>query len=177
MCPQPMPKIALGQGFAREEAMKKLLAIVLLGFLFLPCASDAASPQPGRPVQDKPENTLNRVTVISVGLEGTDSIGARLGTRLKERFNQSSLFTLNDDEEKDIPKLYLQLETKPEFPGRPAVGSVYSVCWVFKQGKGYLGYLLARDLGTVDSESVEALVDRLVERTDGIAAKYTSLWK
>jgi hypothetical protein len=96
---------------------------------------------------------------------------------LKERFNQSSLFTLNDDEEKDIPKLYVMVSTQPEFAGRPAVGSVYSVCWVFKQGRGYLGYLLARDLGTVSVEDVEGLVDKLVERTDGIAAKYSSLWK
>ena len=69
------------------------------------------------------------------------------------------------------------LETRAEFPDRPGVGSVYSVCWVFKQGKGYLGYLLARELGTVNYEEVDGLVDRLVERTDGIAAKYSSLWK
>ena len=69
------------------------------------------------------------------------------------------------------------VSTQREFAGRPAVGSVYSVCWVFKQGRGYLGYLLARDLGTVSVEDVEGLVDKLVERTDGIAAKYSSLWK
>ena len=74
----------------------------------------------------------------------------------------SCLFTLNDDEEKDIPKLYVMVSTQPEFAGRPAVGSVYSVCWVFKQGRGYLGYLLARDLGTVSVEDVEGLVDKLV---------------
>ena len=97
-----------------------------------------------------------------ITLEGTDSIGARLGTSLKERFNKSSLFTLNDDEEKDQPKLYVMLETKAEFPDRPGVGSVYSVCWVFKQGKGYLGYLLARELGTVSYDEVGGLVDKLV---------------
>ena len=112
-----------------------------------------------------------------MALDGSDSIGARLGMRLKERFNQSSLFTLNDDEDKDVPKLYLMLDTKPEFPGRPTVGSIYAVSWVFKQGKGYLGYLLARDLGAVGAEDIDALVDKLAERTDGIAAKYSSLWK
>ena len=40
-----------------------------------------------------------------------------------------------------------------------------------------LGYLLARDLGTASVEDVDGLVDKLVERTDGIAAKYSSLWK
>ena len=57
------------------------------------------------------------------------------------------------------------------------MGSVYGVCWVFSQGKGYLGYLLAREVGTVNYDDLDALVDRLVERTDGIAAKYGNLWK
>ncbi|WP_165177178.1 hypothetical protein [Desulfovibrio sp. ZJ369] len=139
--------------------------------------SGTVTPQAGKPTPDKPEKGVDRVTVISVQLEGSDSIGARLGTRLKERFNQSNLFTLNDDDEKDMPKLRLLLSTAPEFPSRPGVGSVYSVCWVFSQGKGYLGYLLARELGTVNGDDMDALVDKLVERTDGIAAKYGNLWK
>jgi hypothetical protein len=128
------------------------------------------------PIQDKPEKGLARVTLISVQLEGTDGIGARLGTQLKDRFNRSSLFSLAA-EEKDAPKLQVMLATSPEFPGRPGVGSVYSVCWVFSQGRGYLGYLLARDLGTVNYDDIDALADKLVERTDGIAAKYGNLWK
>jgi hypothetical protein len=128
------------------------------------------------PIQDKPEKGLSRVTLISVQLEGTDGIGARLGTQLKDRFNRSSLFSLAA-EEKDAPKLQVMLATSPEFPGRPGVGSVYSVCWVFSQGRGYLGYLLARDLGTVNYDDIDALADKLVERTDGIAAKYGNLWK
>ena len=110
--------------------MKKFISvftlICILALTGVPFAAttQAASPQAGKPVQDKPEKTVDRVTTVSVSLEGTDSIGARLGTRLKERFNQSSLFTLNDDEEKDIPKLYVMVSTQPEFAGRPAVGSV-----------------------------------------------------
>ena len=158
--------------------MKNIFGVfTLICVLALTGAAFAAQPQAGKPVQDKPEKTVDRVTTVSVALDGTDSIGARLGTKLKERFNKSSLFTLNDDEEKDTPKLYVMVNTQPEFAGRPAVGSVYSVCWVFKQGRGYLGYLLARDLGTISAEDVEGLVDKLVERTDGIAAKYSSLWK
>ncbi|MDR1660536.1 MAG: hypothetical protein LBR94_09440 [Desulfovibrio sp.] len=128
------------------------------------------------PIQDKPEKGLDRVTQVSVQLEGTDGIGARLGMQLKDRFNRSSLFSLAA-EEKDAPKLQVMLATSPEFPGRPGVGSIYSVCWVFSQGRGYLGYLLARDLGTVNYEDIDALADKLVERTDGIAAKYGNLWK
>ncbi|MDR3358927.1 MAG: hypothetical protein LBN96_08805 [Desulfovibrio sp.] len=128
------------------------------------------------PVQDKPEKGPDRVTLVSVQLEGTDGIGARLGMQLKDRFNRSSLFSLAV-EEKDAPKLQVMLATSPEFPGRPGVGSIYSVCWVFSQGRGYLGYLLARDLGTVNHEDIDALADKLAERTDGIAAKYGNLWK
>ena len=115
--------------------------------------------------------------MISVQIEGDDSIGARLSTKLKERFNQSNLFTLNADEEKDAPELRLLLSTAPEFKDRPNVGSVYSVCWVFSQGKGYLGYLLAREVGTINYDDLDAKVDKLVERTDAIAAKYGNLWK
>jgi len=101
--------------------MKKFVGVFTLICIFaLAGAAFAATPQAGKPVQDKPEKTVDRVTTVSVLLEGTDSIGARLGTKLKERFNQSSLFTLNDDEEKDIPKLYVMVNTQPEFAGRPA---------------------------------------------------------
>ncbi len=140
-------------------------------------AAAPAVPKAGGPVQDAPKNLSGRATVISVSIDGTDSIGARLSTRLKERFNQSSLFRLKTGEEQDTPELRLLLNTAPEFPSRPGIGSVYGICWVFSQGKGYLGYLLAREVGTVNADDLDQLVDKLVERTDGIAAKYGNLWK
>ncbi|MDR2054285.1 MAG: hypothetical protein LBQ10_00205 [Desulfovibrio sp.] len=161
--------------------------MVVCAFTFLNGAAQAAQQnvqqgiqqsvqQAVNPIQDKPEKGPDRVTLVSVQLEGTDGIGARLGMQLKDRFNRSSLFSLAA-EEKDAPKLQVMLATSPEFPGRPGVGSIYSICWVFSQGRGYLGYLLARDLGTVNHEDIDALADKLVERTDGIAAKYGNLWK
>ncbi len=160
--------------------MKSVFAALLILSLAI-CGSAMAAtpqnPQPGKPVQDAPGPSPDRTTVVSVSVDGTDSLGARLSTRLKERFNQSSLFRLNTDEEKDNPELRLLLNTAPEFPSRPSVGSVYGVCWVFSHGKGYLGYLLAREVGTVNADDLDTLVDKLVERTDGIAAKYGNLWK
>lgn len=156
----------------------RFLACFWLVLLACPALAAApATPQAGKAVQDAPQKGVDRTTTVSVQIDGSDSIGARLSTRLKERFNQSSLFRLNADEEKDAPELRLLLSTAPEFPGRPGVGSVYGVCWVFSQGKGYLGYLLAREVGTVNADDLDALVDKLVERTDGIAAKYGNLWK
>ncbi|MDE7371108.1 MAG: hypothetical protein K2N07_05095, partial [Desulfovibrio sp.] len=54
-------------------------------------AAQPAVPQAGKPVQDAPEKSADRTTVVNVQLDGTDSLGARLSTRLKERFTQSSL--------------------------------------------------------------------------------------
>ena len=88
--------------------------------------------------------------------------------------NGSNLFSLTD---KDMPKMRLLVSTQSEFPGRPGVGSVYSICWTFTQGEGYLGYLLAREVGTLTYEEIDALVNRLVERTDGLSVKYSNLWK
>lgn len=159
---------------------KYFISIIIMSICFGSVFSHAAQtpePQPGRPVQDLPAPVNQRIITVNVQVDGTDSIGARLSTRLKERFNQSNLFRLNSDEEKDTPELRLLLNTAPEFPGRPGVGSVYGICWVFSQGKGYLGYLLAREIGTVNMDDLDALVDKLVERTDGVAAKYANLWK
>ena len=164
-------------------------ALVAALFLFLllwmpalpasaaPQAAQTAALQAGKPVPEKNEKALDHVTPLSVQHEGTDSIGSRLAMRLKERFNQSNLFILNNDEEKDEPKIVLMITTLSEFSTRPGIGSVYSVCWVFKQGKGYLPFLLKHSTGVVSAEDLDALVESLLERTDGIASRYTNLWK
>ena len=133
--------------------MKKLctaLAVLCLlcgGFLTTPALA-AQADQAGKPQPDKPAKADARVTAVTVIAEGTDSIGAKLVTGLKEAFNQSNLFALN---EKDEPKLQLLVTTQPEFPSRPNVGSVYSVCWVFKQGEGYLNARTALPSSTATS--------------------------
>lgn len=163
--------------------MGETMRIFVLGAfvfnLFFATAAFCAAPAPqaGKLVQDEPAQATTRSTVISVITDGSDSLGARLSTKLKERFNQSSLFRLNNEEDKDAPELRFLLTTDAEFPARPQVGSIYGICWVFHQGKGYLGYLLAKEIGTFSADDIDTLVDKLVERTDGIAAKYGYLWK
>lgn len=160
---------------------KYALAIAFLA-LSLTISADLNAAQSGQPAEkpaplpvqgDKP---LDRVTTVGVQLDGTDSIGSRLGMRLKERFNQSNLFTLRSEDGEGV-RIWLQIKTMPEFPGRPAAGSVWSVCWVFSQGKGYLRYLLSQEIGTVTADEIDQLVDKLVERTDGIAARYSNLMR
>lgn len=151
----------------------RIIALVLALCVAAPGLALAAEATAGKAVADKPAKNVERRTTIAVIHEGTDSVGARLSTRLKEAFNASNLFALND---KDAPKVRLLVNTQPEFPGRPAVGSVYSVIWTFSQSDAHLGYLLAREVGTVNGEDVDALVQQLVERTDGIAVKYAYLF-
>ena len=144
--------------------MKKIatLALCVLMLALTAPVIQAATPQAGAPKADKPAKVDARSTPVWVELEGTDSIGARLGMSLTD---------------KDMPKMRLLVSTQSEFPGRPGVGSVYSICWTFTQGEGYLGYLLAREVGTLTYEEIDALVNRLVERTDGLSVKYSNLWK
>jgi len=144
-------------------------------------AADAASgavsgkvQQPAKTQPDTPVKADTRSTAVAVIHEGIDSIGARLTMRLKAEFNANNLFRL---EEKDQPKIRLLLNTMEEFPGRQGIGSVYSVTWVFSQSEGHLAYLLARDVGVLTMEEVDALTHRLLERTDGIGVRYGYLFK
>jgi hypothetical protein len=137
-------------------------------------ASAGAQQQPAKAQPDTPARAEMRSTAVAVTHEGVDSIGARLATRLKEAFNASNLFRL---EEKDQPKMRLLLNTMSEFPSRPGVGSVYSVTWVFSQSEGHLAYLLSRDVGVLTLDEVDALAFSLLERTDGISVRYSYLFR
>ena len=158
------------------------LLLLVLAFSGGAFAADAAAgavsgktqQQPAKAQPDTPAKAETRSTAVAVIHEGTDSIGARLATRLKEAFNASNLFKL---EEKDQPKMRLLLNTMPEFPSRPGAGSVYSITWVFSQSEGHLAYLLAREVGVLTLEEVDALTYSLLERTDGIGVRYGYLFK
>ena len=155
--------------------MHALFRALLVGLLLsLAGAALAADAQPGKALPDKPANVAERRANVAVVHEGTDSIGARLSTRLKETFNASNLFRLS---EKDGPKMWLLLNTAPEFPERPGMGSVYSLTWAFSQNENHLSYLLSREVGTLSPDQIDALVHRIVERSDGIAVKYGYLFK
>ena len=125
-----------------------LLSIAAVCVLLFPASGAMAAPAPDsgtakvQAPQDKPAKTDSRVTVVSVTLDGSDSVGARLGMKLKEAFNSSNLFSLS---EADSPKLRILVDTKSEFPSRPGVGSVYSVTWVI----AYYSITIIRKLPTI----------------------------
>lgn len=150
-----------------------LLALFVL-LLSAQVALAAAPQQPATPVADKPAATANRSTAVAVEHEGTDTLGAKLAFQLKGVFNSSSLFTLS---EKDGPKIKVLLSTVAEFPSRPNLASAYAVVWVFSQADGTLSFTLARDVGVVTADDLDALVAKIAERTDGVAVKYGYLFK
>ncbi len=130
--------------------------------------------QAAEPVPDTPAKTTQRETQISVVHTGNDNAGTRLATRLKELFNGSNLFQLN---ETNSPKIRVVVVSKAEFADRPNVGSIYSITWVFSQSEGHLGYLLAQEVDVLSAEDVDGVAAKLLERTDGLAVKYAYLFK
>jgi hypothetical protein len=143
--------------------------VFLLGLAACPAAAQESSPLPDIPVMRLTE----RHTPVAVEHEGSDSIGSRLSTRVKELMNGSNLFML---QETDKPKFRILLSTVPEFASRPGVGSAYSVVWVFSLSEATLRHYLAREVGVLTAEEVNETAARIVERTDGLAVRYGYLF-
>lgn len=142
--------------------------------LILLCAgASLAQEQNASSLPDKPANVLDRVVPVSVLHNGDDSIGAKLASELKNAFNTSSLFKLTENDE---PKLRVLLKTIPEFPSRPAVGSAYSLVWVFSRNADSLEHFLVQETGVVSMDDISGMVPRILERTDGLSVKYAYLF-
>lgn len=133
-----------------------------------------AAPEPPASAPNTPAQVAERKSPVNVVYEGTDSIGARLSTRLKELFNASNLFTLTGQ---DGPKFQLLVTTSPEFSTRPEVGSAYSVIWLFGESESHLRFFLTQELGVLSAGDVNDVAAKLVERTDGVAVRYGYLLK
>lgn len=151
--------------------MNRLFFVLFFLLLALPVS---AAEQPKNDVPDKPVRITERNTPIAVEFEGTDSLGSRLSTRIKEVFNSSNLFSLSD---KDVPKLRVLVSTMPEFSTRPGVGSAYAVVWVFSQSDSTLRHYLAREVGVLTPEEINDVASRLIERTDALALRYGYLFR
>ena len=146
-----------------------LLCAALLSLSSVPSVMGAENAS----LPDNPMPIVPRNSPVSVEHEGDDALGARLSTRLKELLNGSSLFQL---QEKDTPKFRILLSSSSEFRDRPAVGSAYSVVWVFSLSDATLRHYLAREVGVLTPEQVDDIAARLVERTDNLAVRYSYLF-
>lgn len=154
--------------------MALLRYYLTIGAIFIVLLSSAIATQPNKtespePILNKPEKTTKRNTTISIEFEGTDSIGSKLSTRIKELMNASNLFTLT---EKDSPKIRILLATISEFPQRPSVGSAYSVVWLFSQSETTLRHFLSREIGVLTADEVDQVAAMIVEQTDALAVRY-----
>ena len=150
--------------------------VVLFCLLLLPAPCHAAEngTKNIKTVADTPSPASPRSVKVAVEHEGADMVGARLALALKGVFNAHSLFALT---ETDAPKMKVYLATAPEFPGRPALASVYAVVWAFSQNNGTLSFLLGREVGVAAADEVDALAVKIAEQTYGFAVKYSYLFK
>ena len=115
---------------------------------------------------DAPRKAERRTPVV-VEFEGNDSIGVALFSSLQKKINSTN--PANPTRE---AKFRILLSTVSEFPSRPGVGSVYAVVWTLALSEGSMEYYLVRDLGIVTPDTVDEVADRIVSRTDGVAARY-----
>ena len=102
-----------------------------------------------------------------VEFEGSDTLGVTLFTRLQDALNST-----NPAAPQREAKFRILLTTASEFPSRPGVGSIYAVVWTLALSEGSMEYYLVRDLGVVTPDTVDAVVARIIGRTDGVAARY-----
>lgn len=139
--------------------MKVSRIVALFALMFCLCASAALAADEARKAE--------RRTPVVVEFEGSDAIGVTLFSRL-----QSSINSANPANPSREAKFRILLSTAAEFPSRPGVGSVYAVVWVLSMSEGSMEYYLVRDLGIVTPDSVDAVVERIVSRTEGVVARY-----
>ncbi len=138
-------------------------------------APTTAAPQPAQ-IADTPAPAQEQgfVTPVAVVNDSTDQLGVRLAFKLKEALARSPLFAVSVKDEK---KLKIVLSTKPEFPGRPQVGSVYAAVWIYSAGEAVLTHYLASETGTVDAATVDTAAEALAARTAAAAEKYAYLFE
>lgn len=129
---------------------------------------------PGKTIPDTPAETRTAATPVAVVHGDVDQLGTRLAFRLKEIFNDSGLFALTSRDER---KLKVVVTTRPEFPGRPQVGSVYAAVWIFSSGENVLTHYLACKAGTVDTTTVDATAEALAATTAAVAEQYAYLFE
>lgn len=116
--------------------------------------------------EDTVKKTERRTPVV-VEFEGNDAIGAALFSRLQAAINSA-----NPASPAREAKFRILLSTSSEFPSRPGVGSVYAVVWTLAMSEGSMEYYLVRDIGIVTPDTVDEVVKRIVNRTEGVSARY-----
>ena len=131
-----------------------------LAALALSLAFSAPAMADGTPVKE-------RRTPVLVEFEGVDVIGATLSAKLREELGKAN--PANPERE---AVFRLMLSSASEFDTRPSAGSVYAVVWSFSPSGGSMEYYLARDMGVVTPDNMDNVIRRLIQRTEGVSARY-----
>ena len=155
------------------------LTALLVLFASAAMAQDAPAPQPKKP-EEQPvaaapvtEESPEAVPVAVVH-DGDDPVGIQLAFSLKETFSRSPLFRLAGAEEK---KISVRVATRAEFPGRPGLGTVYALTWVYSERPDVLGFFLDAQVGAALRDEVNDAAKAVAARTDEVAARYGYLFE
>lgn len=152
----------------------RTLPACLAAMILVAVSATAQDLPASKALPNTPAVVKKNATPVAVVHDNVDQLGTRLAYQLKEIFNASSQFTLTA---KDEAKIKLIVSTKPEFPSRPLVGSVYSVVWIFSAGENVLTHYLASEAGIVDAADVAAAAEALAGRTTAVADQYAYLFE
>jgi len=148
---------------------------VLLGSFSAPAAPNATSTNGTSGVGTPPGSAVPGHVATKIPLDiqstGMDAAGAALGFKLKETVLTSQFFILTTDSRRFI----LRLATRPEFPDRPDLSSIYAAALYFQESPDVLPYFLDLRVGLVDGASVAAQTQSLLDWSSNITKKFNYL--
>ena len=121
-----------------------------------------------------PQQEQMTKTPVYIRDSGVDQAGLRLGFFARETFSASSLFSLSNRNER---KIVIRIDSKPEFPTRPALSSVFAATWILVEDEATVPYYLDTLIGVVSPDSARMEADRIVSRTARILEQYAYLFE
>ena len=121
-----------------------------------------------------PEQKQQSKMPVYIRDSGVDQAGLRLGFFARETFSASSQFALSNRNER---KIVIRIDSKPEFPTRPALSSVYAATWILVEDEATVPYYLDTLIGVVSPDSARMEADRIVSRTARILEQFAYLFE
>ncbi len=131
-----------------------------------------AAPRPEQLASESEEETS--ATPIYIRDSGVDQAGIRLGFFARETFSASSQFTLSNRNER---KIVIRIDSRPEFPARPGLSSVYAATWILVEDENTVPYYLATRVGVVSPDSARTEADRIVSHTARLLETFSYLFE
>ncbi len=115
--------------------------------------------------------TITSQIPLDIQSQGNDAVGSLLGFKLKETVLGSTFFALTPEGKRFV----VRLMSKPEFPDRPKLSSVYAAAVYFQEAPDVLPYFLDLRPGVVDADSIQAEVQILMDWVANISKRFNYL--